>query len=41
MIADRVAEVMEHSINEAGKHFNLSIEQLGEAEIGANWMEVH
>jgi DNA polymerase I-like protein with 3'-5' exonuclease and polymerase domains len=40
-IAEDVKGIMERAINEAGKHFNLSIEQTGDGAIGLNWAEVH
>ena len=40
-IAEQIGEIMEDSINQAGKYFKLSIEQTGEAEIGDSWFAVH
>lgn len=40
-IAEDVAKIMEYSINQAGKYFNLAIEQNGEAAIGDSWYDVH
>jgi DNA polymerase I-like protein with 3'-5' exonuclease and polymerase domains len=40
-IAEDVKAVLEESINKAGNHFNLSIEQTGEGEIGNSWYDVH
>ena len=40
-LAEEIGKVMEQAINDAGKHFNLSIEQTGDGAIGLNWAEVH
>ncbi len=40
-IAEDVARILEYSIGEAGRFFKQSVAQVGEAEIGMNWAEVH
>jgi hypothetical protein len=40
-IAEDMKGIMERAINDAGKHFNLSIEQTGDGAIGLNWSQVH
>jgi DNA polymerase I-like protein with 3'-5' exonuclease and polymerase domains len=40
-IAEDIGVIMEKGINDAGKHFNLSIEQTGDAVVGLSWASVH
>jgi hypothetical protein len=40
-IAEDVMEIMKKAINDAGKHFNLAIEQTGDGCIGLNWSLIH
>ena len=40
-ITEDIKSIMEKAINDAGKHFNLSIEQTGDGAVGNNWAEVH
>jgi DNA polymerase-1 len=40
-IAEDIKDIMERAINDAGNHFNLSIEQTGEGAIGSSWQAVH
>jgi len=40
-LAEDIKGIMEKAINDAGKHFNLSIEQTGDGAVGLNWAEVH
>ena len=36
-----VTKILEESINKAGQLFNLTVPQIGEADVGNNWSETH
>lgn len=40
-IAEDVKTILEESISDSSKYFNLAIPQVGEGEIGNNWLEIH
>lgn len=40
-IAEDVKAILEESIQDAGEYYKLNLPQIGEGEIGKDWMEIH
>lgn len=40
-IAEDVKKILEDSIRDAGRYYKINLPQIGEGEIGYNWMEIH